>query len=72
MKGGSDMVKKEKKKVEKRAKETQKVSSRDVAFTFHAPEATEVFLAGEFNNWNQQLRVRWVGRRNKQCKGLLG
>jgi len=46
------MVKKEKKKVEKRAKETHKESSRDVAFTFHAPEATEVFLAGEFNGWD--------------------
>jgi 1,4-alpha-glucan branching enzyme len=23
-------------------------------FTFHAPEAREVFLAGEFNNWDTQ------------------
>jgi len=45
-------MKKEKKKVEKRAKETHKESSRNVAFTYHAPEAMEVFLAGEFNNWD--------------------
>jgi 1,4-alpha-glucan branching enzyme len=52
MKGGHEMIKKEKKKIEKRGKETHKESSRDVAFTFHAPEATEVFLAGGFNNWD--------------------
>ena len=46
------MIKKEKKKMEKRAKETQKESSRNVAFTFRAPETTEVFLAGEFNGWD--------------------
>jgi 1,4-alpha-glucan branching enzyme len=52
MKGGDEMVKKEKKKVEKRAKETPRERSKSVTFTYHAPEATEVFLAGEFNNWD--------------------
>ncbi len=44
------MMKKEKDR--KKGKETQKESGRDVEFSFHAPEVTEVFLAAEFNGWD--------------------
>ena len=48
------MVEKEKKKVKK-----GKASAKNVEFTFHAPDAMEVCLAGEFNCWDiQSLRMR--------------
>ena len=43
------MTEKEKKKVKK-----GKASEKRVEFTFHAPEAREVCLAGEFNSWDTQ------------------
>jgi len=36
----------------KGAKEASKKMDRRVEFTFHAPEAREVYLTGEFNYWN--------------------
>jgi len=29
-------------------------SGREIEFTFFAPEAREVFLAGQFNEWNRE------------------
>jgi 1,4-alpha-glucan branching enzyme len=46
------MAKNENKKTVRRGKETQKETSRNVEFSFHAPEATEVYLAGDFNSWD--------------------
>jgi len=46
------MSKKEKKS--KEAKEAPKKNDKHVKFTLHAPEAKEVYLAGEFNDWNNQ------------------
>jgi len=46
------MMKKEKKQKEKSGRRVQKEIGKTVEFTFHAPEAMEVFLAGEFNNWD--------------------
>ena len=43
------MVEKEKKKVKR-----GKASEKNVEFTFHAPDAMEVCLAGEFNSWDTQ------------------
>ncbi len=43
------MIGKKKEKVKNKGRE-----EKNVEFTFHAPEATEVFLAGEFNNWDTQ------------------
>jgi 1,4-alpha-glucan branching enzyme len=45
MKEDIQMMKKE--KVKKKDQEEQRVE-----FTFNAPDAKEVFLAGEFNNWD--------------------
>jgi 1,4-alpha-glucan branching enzyme len=36
----------------KRLAEGKKVTPKKVLFEFLAPEAREVFLAGEFNNWD--------------------
>jgi 1,4-alpha-glucan branching enzyme len=41
------MIGKKKEKVKSKGKE-----EKNVEFTFYAPEAMEVFLAGEFNNWD--------------------
>jgi 1,4-alpha-glucan branching enzyme len=46
------MIEKKKRKVEKGAKELPKKTAKNVEFIFHAPEAMEVFLAGEFNSWD--------------------
>jgi 5'-AMP-activated protein kinase regulatory beta subunit len=43
------MIGKKKEKVKSKGKE-----EKNVEFTFYAPEATEVFLAGEFNSWDTQ------------------
>jgi 1,4-alpha-glucan branching enzyme len=43
------MIEKKKEKGKSKGKE-----EKNVEFTFYAPEATEVFLAGEFNNWDTQ------------------
>jgi 1,4-alpha-glucan branching enzyme len=52
------MGKKEKKKAKKEGKGLSKETEKDVEFTFHAPEAMEVCLAGEFNHWDtQSLRM---------------
>jgi len=32
-----------------------KGAAKKVQFEFSAPEAREVFLAGEFNNWNERV-----------------
>lgn len=50
------MAKKSKGKGKERPsiKTTEKDLSRKIIFTFHAPEAREVYLAGEFNAWNIQ------------------
>ena len=32
-------------------KKTQRASTRKMIFSFHAPDAVEVFIAGTFNNW---------------------
>ena len=31
---------------------TKKEKGQEVEFTYYAPKATKVFLAGKFNNWN--------------------
>ena len=31
-----------------------KASTRKVSFSFHAPDAGEVFISGTFNGWDQQ------------------
>ena len=36
----------------KEEKETPKKADKNVEFTFQAPEAKEVYLAGEFNHWS--------------------
>jgi 1,4-alpha-glucan branching enzyme len=41
------MIERKKEKVKGKGKEEKKVE-----FTFHVPEAREVFLAGEFNQWD--------------------
>jgi 1,4-alpha-glucan branching enzyme len=33
-------------------KEAPKKADKNVEFTLHAPEATEVYLTGEFNRWS--------------------
>jgi len=47
---------KEKKTVKKQTRLTQgarkKLDARKVSFTFQAPEAREVYLAGDFNQWD--------------------
>jgi len=48
------MIGKEKKKVAKEAKELPKKTFKSVEFTFLAPGATEVLLAGTFNSWDTQ------------------
>jgi len=48
------MIGKEKKKVKKEAKELPKKTFKNVEFTFLAPEAMEVLLAGTFNSWDTQ------------------
>jgi 1,4-alpha-glucan branching enzyme len=48
------MSKKEKKSKGKEMKEAPKKTDKHVEFTLHAPEAKEVYLAGEFNHWNNQ------------------
>lgn len=59
-------VQKEKKPARK-AKET--VDKRNVEFTFYAPMAREVYLAGEFNHWDTQtlpMKKRRGGAFGKQ------
>jgi len=48
------MGKKEKKNLTNFSKESKESKNKDikVKFTFHAPEAKEVYLTGEFNSWN--------------------
>ena len=41
------MIGKKKEKVKSKGKE-----EKNIEFTFYAPEAMGVFLAGEFNNWD--------------------
>jgi 1,4-alpha-glucan branching enzyme len=44
-----NMIEKEKKKIKSKGKE-----EKTFEFTLNAPEAREVYLAGEFNHWNTQ------------------
>jgi 1,4-alpha-glucan branching enzyme len=46
------MIKKEEKGTGKKREEKRRETGRDVEFTFHAPEAAEVYLTGEFNHWD--------------------
>lgn len=46
------MMNKGKKQKEKSGRRVQKEIGKSVEFTFHAPEAMGVFLAGEFNQWD--------------------
>jgi len=46
------MMNKEKKQKEKSGRRVQKEIGKSVEFTFHASEAMEVYLAGEFNQWD--------------------
>lgn len=39
---------------EKKMRKTKGEGEKTVEFTCHAPGAREVFLAGEFNNWDTQ------------------
>ena len=39
---------------EKKMGKSKGKGEKTVEFTFRAPEAREVFLAGEFNNWDTQ------------------
>jgi 1,4-alpha-glucan branching enzyme len=49
----NERVRKTTKKEKQPAKRTKvKTKERKVEFSFYAPHAKEVFLAGEFNNWN--------------------
>ena len=57
------MIGKEKKKVKKEAKELPKKTLKNVEFTFLAPEAMEVLLAGAFNSWDTQTLLM---KKNKE------
>lgn len=46
------MSKREKKSLISNEKEAPQKPDRKIAFTFHAPEAKEVYLTGEFNYWS--------------------
>jgi 1,4-alpha-glucan branching enzyme len=46
------MIGKEKKTVKKETKELPKKILKNVEFTFPAPEAMQVLLAGAFNSWD--------------------
>ena len=48
------MIGKENKKVKKEAEELSKKTFKNVEFTFLAPAAMEVLLAGAFNSWDTQ------------------
>lgn len=52
------MVEQERKKMKSKGKSVNKKKERPVEkkveFTFNAPDARKVFLAGEFNNWDTQ------------------
>jgi 1,4-alpha-glucan branching enzyme len=59
------MIGKEKKKVKKEAKELPQKTLKKVEFTFQAPEAMEVLLAGAFNSWDTQTLLM-----NKNKEGV--
>jgi 1,4-alpha-glucan branching enzyme len=40
--------------VEKKKVKKERVSEKSVEFSFRAPEATKVCLAGQFNSWDTQ------------------
>ncbi len=52
------MIKQKNKRIKSKKKSTskkkEKSNERTVEFTFRAPEARKVFLAGEFNGWDTQ------------------
>ena len=57
------MIGKENRKVKKEAKELPKKTFKKVEFTFLAPEAMEVLLAGAFNSWDTQTLLM---KKNKE------
>jgi len=57
------MIGKEKKKVKKGAEELPKKTFKNVEFTYLAPEAREVLLAGAFNSWDTQTLLM---KKNKE------
>lgn len=50
-----DPMKKEKKKKEKAILSPKKKRDGEVKFVFHAPEAREMFLTGDFIQWDTKL-----------------
>ncbi len=52
------MVKQENKRIRRKGKpvgkKKEKLVEKTVGFTFNAPDAKKVFLAGEFNHWDTQ------------------
>ena len=57
------MIGKEKKTVKKEAKELPKKTLKNVEFTFQAPGAMEVMLAGACNSWDTQTLLM---KKNKE------
>jgi 1,4-alpha-glucan branching enzyme len=49
VKHGSKRIRRKGKSVDKKK---EKLAEKTVEFTFNAPDAKEVFLAGEFNHWD--------------------
>jgi 1,4-alpha-glucan branching enzyme len=41
----------------KEGKTKEKVPTREVQFEFSSPEAKEVYLVGEFNNWDTRANI---------------
>jgi 1,4-alpha-glucan branching enzyme len=54
-KGDMKVGNQEKETIKRTRESINKKSERKVKFSFYAPAAKEVFLAGEFNGWNTQF-----------------
>ena len=50
--------------------EKQKTAEVSVDFIFHSPEAKQVYLVGEFNNWESHSIPMWK-RNEKEWKATL-
>ena len=57
------MIGKEKRTIKKEARELPKKTLKNVGFTFLAPEAMQVLLAGTFNSWDTQTLLM---KKNKE------